>query len=94
MNLDLELQEKRHEIALIDQQIAKLCQKRLFLTEEVFLLKRAHSCPVVDAAQEAKVLENYLQMLKGATSFDKIKAFVNSLINLSKSYSYKSKELS
>lgn len=94
MNLDLQLQEKRHEIAMIDQQIAKLCQKRLALTEQVFLLKQAHSCPVVDAVQEAKVLENYLQILVGATSAHKIKAFVNSLINLSKSYSYKSKELS
>lgn len=90
---DLAIQNKRQQMAQIDQELALLCQRRMTLAEEIFQLKKSQKCPIVDAAQERKVYLRYSRVLTKSTTPGRLQNFVNSLIELSRNYPGLTKEI-
>lgn len=83
---------KRQQIAELDQQIVLLCQQRIILAEDIFKLKQITDCPIIDEVQEREVYFRFIKSLDKNTTSDRIKNFVQSLIELSKTYPSQSKE--
>lgn len=86
------IEKKRQQIAELDQQIVLLCQQRITLAEDIFKLKQVTNCPIVDAVQEREVYFRFIKSLGKNTTSDRIQNFVQSLIELSKTYPRQSKE--
>lgn len=72
----------RHKIDKLDEQIAKLIEKRLLLTDKAIDLKIKMKAPFQDKIREKKILKNYLHRLKLQSSGPRVQRFVVALLGL------------
>lgn len=59
-----ELEQARIVINEVDQEIARLWEKRMKAVEKVIHYKMAHHLPVFDAAREAEVIERNAALIE------------------------------
>lgn len=72
----------RQKIDRLDDQIAKLIQKRLLLTDKAIEIKIKKKAPFQDQIREKKILKNYLHRLKLQSSGPRVRRFVAALLGL------------
>jgi chorismate mutase len=84
------LNKCRQEIDLVDQEIAKLCRRRLRLTRQIFKLKKQIKMKPVDAARELEIQRLFAQRLNGKSTKFRLNTFVRSLLQLNPQYPLKS----
>ncbi|MBQ7622488.1 MAG: chorismate mutase [Bacteroidales bacterium] len=81
-----ELEEIRREIASLDRAMAPLFEKRMKLAERVYAYKLRNALPVLDAAQEEKVLERNAAFIEDASLKDYYILFQKEVMKLSRDY--------
>ena len=81
-----DLQAIRSKIAETDAQMAELFVRRMHLVREVAAYKKAYGLPILDAAQEARVLERGAERVRDAQLGGYYRAFLVHMMDLSKQY--------
>lgn len=81
-----ELEQLRAGIRRIDRDLAALFEQRMELARQVALYKKQYGLPIKDAAQEKRVEDFYVSMLKDASLAPYLRAFVRQLIDESCRY--------
>ncbi len=79
----------RREIAGIDAQMAELFVERMRAAEVVEDKKKAHGMPVLDEAQEQKVMQRNLSFVPDLQIQAYYKSFMQEMLRLSKQYQYR-----
>lgn len=81
-----ELEKAREGIASVDQQIAALFEERMQLCSRVLEYKRTHGLPILDAAQEERVLARNTAAVSDPAIRDYYVLFLRDLMKVSKAY--------
>lgn len=81
-----ELDKAREGIASVDKQLAALFEERMRLCSRVLEYKRAHGLPILDAAQEERVLSRNIENVSDPSIRDYYTLFIKDLMNVSKAY--------
>jgi len=85
MTTDL-LSNARQDINQIDQEMAKLFEKRMVAVKDVITYKMAHDLPIFDETREAKVIEQNLAKLQNKAYEKYYRDFIQAMMDISKSY--------
>ena len=81
-----ELEEKREEIRAVDEQMARLFEQRMRLSEDVAGYKVRSGLPIFDASQEAKVIAGRSSLISDPVLRDYYTLFLRKTMDLSKAY--------
>ena len=81
-----ELELARQGIASVDKQLAALFEERMRLCSLVLEYKRTHGLPILDAAQEERVIVRNLGAVADPVIRDYFVLFLKDLIKTSKAY--------
>ena len=81
-----QLEEARAQIATLDKEMAALFEQRMRQVESVLSYKMAHGLPILDAAQEEKVLERNLSYIEDPTLQEYYVLFQHAVMDVSKAY--------
>lgn len=81
-----DLQTTRAEIHSVDEEMARLFEKRMRLSEKVAAFKAGNGLPVFDPVQEAKVLEANASFISDPVLKGYYKLFLQKNMDLSKAY--------
>lgn len=81
-----DLQAIRKEIADVDAQMAELFVRRMRLAQDVAAYKKQYGLPILDAEQEARVLERGAERVPDAQIGSYYRSFLQNLMDLSKQY--------
>ena len=80
------LEEARAEIAVIDREMAALFARRMAAAEPIADWKREHGLPVLDEAQEARVLEHGMAQIDDPAIRALYPDFQRNVMRLSREY--------
>jgi chorismate mutase/prephenate dehydratase len=81
-----DLQAIRKEIADVDAQMAELFVRRMRLAQDVAAYKKTYGLPILDAEQEARVLERGAERVPDAQIGGYYRSFLQGVMDLSKQY--------
>ena len=84
--MDERLNEARETIRRVDAEMAELFRQRMAAAKLVAAYKKDHGLPILDAAQEQRVLERCLPLVPETELRDYYTRFVQGLMDLSKRY--------
>ena len=84
-----DLQAIRKEIAEVDDRMADLFVRRMRLAQDVAAYKKAYGLPVLDASQEARVLERGAERVPSAQFGGYYRSFLQTVMDLSKQYQHR-----
>ena len=84
-----DLQAIRKEIAEVDERMAELFVRRMRLAQDVASYKKTYGLPILDAEQEARVLERGAQRVQDALISGYYRSFLQSVMDLSKQYQHR-----
>ena len=80
----MKLNELRNQIDEIDQEMAKLFEKRMGLVREVGDYKKEHNLPILDSSREKEVIEKNSRYIQDESLIPLYQEFLVSLMNISK----------
>ena len=80
------LEESRAEIASIDRDMAALFERRMTVAKEIAAWKKEHGLPVLDRAQEARVLARGEAWISDPVKRAFYPAFLQTVMRLSREY--------
>lgn len=83
------LEKARINIDLIDQEMAKLFEKRMQEVNEVITYKMEQGLPIFDQKREQQVIEKNLKYINNNELKPYYEAFLNALMGISKEYQSK-----
>ena len=83
---DERLNEAREEIRRVDAEMAELFRRRMAAAAQVAAYKQDHGLPILDAAQEQRVLERCLPLVPEPELQDYYVRYLENLMDLSKRY--------
>ncbi len=81
-----ELESIREQLLAIDNDMAKLFEKRMRLSADVAKYKKYHNMPVLDSDREKKVIDNALQNIQDVNLKDYCAKFFQDIMDISKKY--------
>lgn len=84
-----DLQKIRESIAETDDRMAELFVRRMELVREVAAYKKEYGLPVLDASQEARVLERGAQRVPDAQLGGYYRSFLQNVMDVSKQYQHR-----
>ena len=84
-----DLQTIRSEIAQVDDRMAELFVRRMQLVQDVAAYKKTYGLPVLDAGQEARVLERGGERVQDAQLSGYYRSFLQNMMDLSKQYQHR-----
>ncbi len=87
--MDTELDRARAEIGRIDAQMAQLFTERMHASAVVAAYKKSRALPVLDEAQEAKVLQRNIAHVREPLLQGYYTAFLQEMLRLSKQYQHR-----
>lgn len=82
------LNEARDEIRRVDKEMAKLFEERMQAAKKVAEYKKEHGLPVLDAKQEAAVIERNSALIKNGDILPYYKDFIKNMMDISKQYQH------
>lgn len=82
--MSLDLNEIRHEIDAIDQQIVECFEKRMNIILKVAEYKAQNNMPVLDSAREAQVISNNIARLHNKDYAASLEAVLQELMRVSR----------
>ena len=84
-----DLQAIRKGIAEVDDKMAELFERRMRLAQDVAAYKKTYGLPVLDAEQEARVLERGAARVRDAQIGGYYRSFLQNMMDLSKQYQHR-----
>ncbi len=84
-----DLQAIRDEIAEVDERMAQLFVRRMALSQKVAAYKKTYGLPILDGAQEARVLERGAERVSDAQIGGYYRSFLQNVMDLSKQYQHR-----
>jgi len=81
-----ELEQRREEIREVDEQMAKLFERRMRISEDVAAYKVRSGLPIFDEKQEAKVIAGRSLLIEDPVLRDYYTLFLRKTMDLSKAY--------
>ena len=81
-----DLLECRKEIDEIDKELMKLFEKRMHVVSDVIAYKLKHNMEIFQSDREKEVIEKNISRLEDEALKEYAKAFLVSMMNVSKSY--------
>ena len=81
-----ELEEARQGIAEVDKEMAVLFEKRMRLASKVLDYKKGNGLPILDAAQEARVIANNTDNISDPSIQEYYVLFLRDMMKISKAY--------
>ena len=84
-----DLQAIRKQIAQVDERMAELFVQRMRLAQDVAAYKKEYGLPVLDAEQEARVLERGAERVQDAQIGGYYRSFLQNMMDLSKQYQHR-----
>lgn len=80
------LEEARKQIELIDQEMARLFEKRMQAVQTVAQYKHENNLPVFDKAREEALIEKNVKYIKDAVLTEYYRQFLIETMEISKQY--------
>ncbi len=81
-----ELEQARNVINEVDQEIARLWEKRMKAVEKVILYKMEHHLPIFDAVREAEVIARNAVLIENETLREYYIETLQMMMDISKKY--------
>ena len=86
MNLMNDLEEARLEIGAVDKKIASLFEERMRLAGRILDYKKGNGLPILDAAQEERVIANNISNIDDPAIQEYYVLFLRDMMKISKAY--------
>ena len=86
MNLMNDLEEARLEIGAVDKKIASLFEERMRLAGRILDYKKGNGLPILDAAQEERVIANNISNIDDPSIQEYYVLFLRDMMKISKAY--------
>ncbi|MCQ2368858.1 MAG: chorismate mutase [Paludibacteraceae bacterium] len=83
-----DLESIREQLLAIDNDMAKLFEKRMKLSRKVAEYKKANSLPVLDESRERKVIDNALKNIEDENLKRYCSEFFQDIMDISKNYQH------
>jgi len=84
----MDIEEARAEIAAIDREMASLFERRMTAAEAVAAWKQARGLPVLDTAQEERVLARNAPLISDPQKRSLYVSFLREVMRLSRRYQH------
>ncbi|MBP3892325.1 MAG: chorismate mutase [Solobacterium sp.] len=86
------IEEIRHDIDEVDQELVKLFERRFHLVEEVIAYKMEQQLPIYDAQRELEILKKNLNRLNDTKLSSYFEAWYQKMLEISKQYQEERKQ--